>query len=245
MKLAVVFALLFIGAVSAQEWDLATPCNDNCVLPACRCSTTSFTDKIELSRTPQLVTLTFDDAVTELLYDKVMPVIEGRINPDGCRAQATFFVSHEYTDYSKVHEAWVNGHEIALHSITHSPSTVYWSTITQELLAEEFGGQLEMMAHFASINKEDMKGIRLPLFQLSGNQSFVTIKELGLSNDNSWPTQQLPGLWPYSLDHQSSQDCPIGVCPTASLPNVWVNPLLNWRDLNGVPCAMVDACQNM
>ena len=62
--------------------------------------------------------LTFDDAVTALNYEYITEAINGRKNPDGCPAAATFFTSHEYTDYSKVHLLWSQGHEIALHSIT-------------------------------------------------------------------------------------------------------------------------------
>lgn len=65
----------------------------------------------------QLVTLTFDDAVTAANYQYIEEVFKGRTNPDGCATAATFFVSHEYTDYSKVHALWTEGHEIALHSI--------------------------------------------------------------------------------------------------------------------------------
>lgn len=61
--------------------------------------------------------LTFDDAVTAANYMYIEELMEGRTNPDGCPAAATFFVSHEYTDYAKVHELWARGHEIALHSI--------------------------------------------------------------------------------------------------------------------------------
>lgn len=66
---------------------------------------------------PQLVMLTFDDAVSVANYKYTEEIMLGRTNPDGCSAAATFFVSHEYTDYSKVHALWSEGHEIALHSI--------------------------------------------------------------------------------------------------------------------------------
>lgn len=65
--------------------------------------------------------LTFDDAVTAANYQYIKEVMGGRFNPDNCPVAATFFVSHEYTDYSKVHALWTEGHEIALHSITYVP----------------------------------------------------------------------------------------------------------------------------
>lgn len=41
-------------------------------------------------------------------------------NPNGCPVKATFFVSHEWTDYNEVERiAKEGGHEIASNSITH------------------------------------------------------------------------------------------------------------------------------
>lgn len=191
-----------------------------------------------------MVILTFDDAVTALNYDYVEEAINGRFNPDGCPAAATFFVSHEYTDYSKVHNLWADGHEIALHSITHNHMAAYWKNITVDEIIEEFDGQREMMIHFGKIEYDEIKGMRVPQFELSGNNSFEAMRRMNLAYDSSWSTQHFisPGLWPYSLEYQSVQDCPIGKCPTASLPNVWVNPILDWVDAEGYKCSTVDAC---
>lgn len=188
--------------------------------------------------------LTFDDAVTALNYEYIEQAINGRRNPDGCPVAATFYVSHEYTDYSKVHNLWADGHEIALHSITHNYLSQHWRSASVEQLVEEFGGQREMMAHFANIDFDDIKGMRLPLFELSGNNSYEAMAQVGLVYDSSWPSQQYisPGLWPYTLDYKSIQDCPIGNCPTASVPGIWVNPILNWVDVRNYRCAMIDAC---
>ena len=53
---------------------------------------------------PQMITLTFDDAVNlgnhgvfEELFNS------GRINPNGCSVKGTFFVSHRYANYSMVY----------------------------------------------------------------------------------------------------------------------------------------------
>ncbi|KAJ6646914.1 Chitin deacetylase 8 [Pseudolycoriella hygida] len=236
---------LTVPQITKRDSQLAETCNPTvCKPPNCRCASTTLDDKIPIQQIPQLVTLTFDDAVTALNYEYVEEAINGRVNPDGCPAAATFFVSHEYTDYSKVHNLWADGHEIALHSITHNHLSSHWKNVTVDDLIAEFGGQREMMAHFAKINYDDIKGMRLPLFELSGNTSFEAMVKVGLEYDSSWPTQHFisPGLWPYSLDYQSIQDCPIGKCPTASVPGAWVTPLLNWVDSEGYKCAMVDAC---
>lgn len=233
-----------IDSVEAAGPKLAEPCNERCQLPDCRCSSTELSANISIADTPQFVMLTFDDAVTALHYEFIESKILGRRNPDGCPMAATFYVSHEYTDYSRVHRAWAAGHEIALHSITHNYMAEHWRKASVEQLVQEFGEQREMMAHFGKIDIKDIKGMRVPQFELSGNNSFQAMLEVGLEYDSSWPTQEFiaPGLWPYTLDYKSTQDCPLGRCPTASMKNAWVLPISNWVDTEGHVCAMVDAC---
>ena len=68
---------------------------------------------------PQLVMLTFDDSVNDLNRDLYKEIFQDyRQNPNGCPISATFFVSHEWTDYSQVQNLYANGHEIASHSIS-------------------------------------------------------------------------------------------------------------------------------
>lgn len=68
---------------------------------------------------PQLVLLTFDDAVNDLNKNLYRDMFEkGRVNANGCPIAATFYVSHEWTDYSQVQNLYSDGHEIASHSVT-------------------------------------------------------------------------------------------------------------------------------
>ncbi|TMW39822.1 hypothetical protein DOY81_015098, partial [Sarcophaga bullata] len=75
---------------------------------------------------PQFITVTFDDAVTGLNYLQYQELFNNLKNPDHCEVKATFYVSHEYTDYTKLNALYNEGHEIALHSITHGAGTEYW-----------------------------------------------------------------------------------------------------------------------
>lgn len=69
--------------------------------------------------TPQLVLLTFDDAVNDLNKELYSDLFEtGHKNPNGCPIAATFYVSHEWTDYSQVQNLYADGHEIASHTIS-------------------------------------------------------------------------------------------------------------------------------
>lgn len=68
---------------------------------------------------PQIVLITFDDAVNDLnkmYYEELFE--KGRVNPNGCPISATFYVSHEWTDYSQVQNLYADGHELASHTIS-------------------------------------------------------------------------------------------------------------------------------
>ncbi|XP_030554082.1 uncharacterized protein LOC115757805 [Drosophila novamexicana] len=226
----------------------AEPCSAaKCKLPECRCSDAILPRpkfKGKEHEIPQFVTITFDDAVNAVNYAQYELLFDGLSNPDGCAATGTFFLSHEYTDYVRVNALYNAGHEIALHSVTHGDGTDYWREADVETIEREFGAQLQMLETFAKVNAKRVQGIRLPFLQISGNNSFEAVKNLGLTYDSSWPTQQHkePAMWPYTLDYLSIQDCQIGPCPDAALPGVWVNPMVTWTDTEGYSCSMIDAC---
>lgn len=68
---------------------------------------------------PQIVLLTFDDSVNDLNKGLYTDLFEkGRKNPNGCPISATFYVSHEWTDYSQVQNLYASGHEIASHTVS-------------------------------------------------------------------------------------------------------------------------------
>lgn len=124
IKINCLLVLALLGSCLAapkfqRALELAEPCsNETCILPDCRCSQTFLNDDLEIDEIPQLVVLTFDDAVTVDNSFYIEEAINGLVNPDNCSAAATFFITHEYTDYTRVHKHWANGHEIALHSIS-------------------------------------------------------------------------------------------------------------------------------
>ena len=100
----------------------ATRCDkSSCLLPDCRCGGQDIPGNLTREKMPQLVVLTFDDSVNDLnqrLYQSIFHPI--RRNPNGCPISATFYVSHEWTDYGHVQNMYSDGHEIASHSISHS-----------------------------------------------------------------------------------------------------------------------------
>lgn len=68
---------------------------------------------------PQIVLITFDDSVNDLNKQLYTDLFEkGRVNPNGCPITATFYVSHEWTDYSQVQNLYAEGHEMASHTVS-------------------------------------------------------------------------------------------------------------------------------
>lgn len=83
--------------------EFATPCEQaKCILPNCRCSSTNIPGGLHRNNTPQFVLFTFDDAVNVLNVEYYKKAFEGRTNPNKCPAAATFFVSHDYSNYQLV-----------------------------------------------------------------------------------------------------------------------------------------------
>lgn len=75
--------------------------------------------ELPVEQVPQIVLLTFDDSVNDLNKQLYHDLFEkGRVNPNGCPISATFYVSHEWTDYSQVQNLYSDGHEMASHTVS-------------------------------------------------------------------------------------------------------------------------------
>lgn len=78
-----------------------------------------YTGNIPVEEVPQMVLITFDDAVNDLNKVTYADLFEqGRKNPNGCPISGTFYVSHEWTDYSQVQNLYSDGHEMASHTVS-------------------------------------------------------------------------------------------------------------------------------
>lgn len=75
---------------------------------------------LPVRKVPQMILLTFDDAVNEQNKDLYSELFHrDRQNPNGCPIAATFYVSHEWTNYVQVRNLYADGHEIASHTISY------------------------------------------------------------------------------------------------------------------------------
>ena len=113
-----------------------------------------FAGNISSVKTPQLVILTFDDSLNDLnkkLYESIFHPI--RRNPNGCPISATFYVSHEWTDYSHVQNVYSDGHEIASHSISHS----FGEQFSVKKWTREMAGQREILAAYGGVSIDDIR----------------------------------------------------------------------------------------
>lgn len=118
INLFVFVGLLAITSVYSSNFAAEECTLEECIAPDCRCSSTVLDAEIPIENTPQLVTLIFNDGVAVENIAFVDQILEGRSNPDGCQSAATFYITHEYTDYSSVHKYWAAGNEIGLRSIS-------------------------------------------------------------------------------------------------------------------------------
>ncbi|XP_048489110.1 mucin-5AC isoform X1 [Plutella xylostella] len=215
---------------------------DVCLLPDCNCGGKEIPGDLPVESVPQIVLLTFDDSVNDLnkvLYQDLFE--KGRVNPNGCPISATFYVSHEWTDYSQVQNLYAAGHEMASHTISHS----FGEQFSQKKWNREVGGQREILAAYGGVKLEDVRGMRAPFLSVGGNKMFKMLYDSNFTYDSSMPVyENRPPSWPYTLDYKLFHDCMIPPCPTKSYPGVWEVPMVMWQDLNGGRCSMGDACAN-
>lgn len=88
-------------------------------------------------------------------------LLNDRTNKNSCAVRATFFVSHEYSEYTLVNELYNRGFEIGLNSITRQSNQTYWREASTDLLMKEFSDQRNQLAHFANIPVNSIQGFFL------------------------------------------------------------------------------------
>lgn len=241
-----------------QDPNRAPPCDLSvCLLPDCFCSAdgTRIPGDFDPINVPQMITVTFDDAVNVDnmdIYDEVFN--PERKNPNGCTPKGTFFVSHKFTNYSAVQELHRRGHEIAAHSLTHREDEKFWSEAAIEDWVQEFAGNRLILERFANITDNSIIGLRAPFLRVGGNNQFTMMEEQGFLYDSTFTAPlSNPPLWPYTLYfrmphkcHGNGQNCP------SQSHAVW-EMVMNEMDRRDDPnfdeelpgCNMVDSCSNI
>jgi peptidoglycan/xylan/chitin deacetylase (PgdA/CDA1 family) len=231
--------LLFILLASASSaWGQAEDCNPAfCQPPDCNCGGEAIPGGFSPDQIPQFVLLTFDDSVNDLNKAFYEELFANRFNPNGCPIKATFYVSHEWTDYGQVQDLYADGHEMASHTVTHSSG----SSFSEEKWADEVVGQAEMLVKFGGVNPQDVKGMRAPFLAVGGDRMFNTLQRYGLYYDSSMPITTSPS-WPYTLEYKMPHHCSVPPCPKESHPGMWEVPMKTLKDVRGGECSMADGC---
>jgi len=233
-KLLLLVALV-AALVNAQQ--KAGSCNPAvCRLPDCYCGGSDIPGNLTKESIPQLVLLTFDDAVNGLNKEFFKKLFNNRVNPNGCPIKSTFYISHEWTDYSQVQDLYADGHEVASHTVTHSHGTNF----NEEKWANEVIGEAEMLVRYAGVNPKDIKGMRAPFLAIGGDTMFRMLRRYGLYYDSSMSISS--PSWPYTLDYKIPHSCAVKPCPTGSHPGMWEIPMTTLLDVRGGRCSMADGC---
>ena len=146
-RLSILKSLVCYGLLLRNTKKLFQYCSQKCLLPDCLCMSTTAPGALNPEEIPQMVFLTFDDAVADVMYPTYQRILQNRINPNsirielkhvrwpncdslsllfgdvcaGCNIGMTFFVTHEGTNYRLVNELFNRGNEIASHTVTYFP----------------------------------------------------------------------------------------------------------------------------
>jgi len=224
-----------------------------CQLPNCHCinDPAETPGRMDPATIPQMIMISFDDAVNNNNIDFYNELFNGRTNPNGCNIRSTFFVSHKYTNYTAVQQLHHRGHEIAVHSISHNTNASFWTDATELDWQKEMVGAREAIQRFANITDDSVLGLRGPFLRVGGNNQFNMMQDQGFLYDSTIaaPVSDFP-LWPYMLYYRMPHECHghLQKCPTRPYA-IWemvMNELDRREDpLHEEPlpgCAMVDSC---
>ncbi|ESO94561.1 hypothetical protein LOTGIDRAFT_161263 [Lottia gigantea] len=231
--------------------DSCTP--TNCKLPDCRCPGHNIPGGYKPEEIPQMVLITFDDAVNWEnwgYYSRLFPPDGSRKNPNGCPIGMTLFVSHNYTDYCMIKKLHSRGMEIADHSISHRMPQKWWAEISEQELRDEILKQKTNLADLADVPIADIKGWRSPFLQPTGDTMFSILYNNNFTYDATmtypYPRNVYsPVMWPFTLDYSYTLLCNIKPCPKNAYPGFWILPVVILMDYREEQmCAYVDYCAN-
>ncbi|KAK0041215.1 chitin deacetylase 8 [Biomphalaria pfeifferi] len=217
----------------------------NCDIPNCFCYGNR--PNLTLEETPQFVLLTFDDAVTISVYSSVYRKLLidnywNLYNPNNCSIKSTFFITHNYTDYSLVQTLYDYGHEIADHTVNHVSNTDLYSEVYSEIV-----GLRDLIVNKTKIKPDDIKGFRSPYLKIMGDTQYDVLRSNKFLYDSTITNIELQvgrrPLWPFTLDYPIDDNgCPNRPCPARQHPGLWEIPMNSWVGSNGFSCGMIDGC---
>eukprot|EP01084_Bolivina_argentea_P033930 62742_1 len=117
---------------------------------------------MKLSDIPQFLTITIDDALHGDSHDKT-GLIMNHLNRNNEPIPLIYFVSNEFSDYSFVQKRYLEGCEIAVHTVTHTTSvstdlTKWYNEIKQSR---------DLISEHSDIPLTEIVGFRAPFLEKS------------------------------------------------------------------------------
>ncbi|CAL4068397.1 unnamed protein product, partial [Meganyctiphanes norvegica] len=263
-------ALLASAAVTSRKTrdDPTTPqpdcdpttCGAYAGNPECACASTLTPLDDDAEYVPQLVVLSFDDAVNAENYVFYQELIDTYKNPNGFNIAMTYFITHKYNDYSLMYKLWSQKNEIAAHSVSHVPDIPgYWRPAGNDTWFSEIYDTKKMIEKYGRIPEGEVKGWRAPFLETGGDVMFQALQDAGFEYDcsistfrysnwyqNAGETAPRGALYPYTMDYKSDLECSVGRCPEKTYPGFWVMPMTDLNDPRPptvrAPCNMLGSC---
>ena len=217
--------------------------SSNCIAPGCVCASIAPPKRLSPSETPQFILLTHDDAINPFSNKVMRAVTDGRVNPNGCNAPATWFTLQQGSDCGTVKRLWEDNHEIALHTVNHVALYINFEGKKEEML-----GVRQWLNQTCGIPLEDLVGYRVP-YLVHNPEVRQIMYEAGLMYDASMisvfsedsQVENRPGqrVFPFTMDHGIPIDCnwnyPDGQCngSTEMYPGLWEVPLWELQNQAG------------
>ncbi|ORZ10719.1 hypothetical protein BCR42DRAFT_483949 [Absidia repens] len=194
----------------------------------CLCASSSPPNGLDPKDTPQFVVVTFDDSIQETLYTAAQQMLNV-INPNGCKARGTWYVSMQYTDFSLVQQWYAQGNEVADHTFSHVGAPSEQEISSAKSMLHEYGG--------VPLNK--IQGFRAPFLNYTADTLKQLSKQQFSYDSSSSASSDNDNFWPYTLDHGMANDCWTGVCDANfKLPGFWEFPMYAVMNNASVPQLM-------
>ena len=229
-RLLTVFILSIISRIASRPaGQPAMPCDPTkCKLPDCRCSSTEIPGDLPPSNIPQIVMVSFDDAVNEENMKYYQSLFPGKFNPNACPISATFFLSHEWTNYVMVNHLYHQRHAIVDHTISHRTPISWWKEANYSQWQQEVVGQREIINTTGFVALEDVKGFRAPYLQIGGDNEFKVLHDAKFLFESSMPsmTSDAPLRPNIFYDSSITKGCQIPPCPKSRVSDESSMPIM-------------------
>jgi len=159
-------------------------------------------------------------------------LVKGLKNKNDLDYKYTFFVRHEYTDYSVVENYFAAGHDIASHTVSHRTPVDYFQDANKTRWEQEILDQNKIINLQTTIPVETITGFRAPylamnevLYEVLHENNFTWESSVPIPFPQDCTGECMEQIWPYTLDFGAGECDPTEKCPKESYPGLWEVPL--------------------